>query len=38
MIAKMKDEKNHIIIPDFYENVVELSGIEEKKSLKLHFL
>ena len=38
MIAKMKDEKNHIIIPDFYENVIELSDTEKKKSLELHFL
>ena len=28
MIAKMKDEKNHIIIPGFYDNVVELSQLE----------
>jgi len=28
MIAKMKDENNHIIIPKFYDNVVELSAEE----------
>ena len=28
MIAKMKDEKNHITIPGFYDNVVELSADE----------
>jgi len=28
MIAKMKDEKNHIIIPGFYDNVLELSQME----------
>ena len=28
MIAKMKDEKNHIIIPGFYDNVLELSQEE----------
>ena len=37
MIAKMKDEKNHIIIPDFYENVVELSDIEEKEIARAPF-
>ena len=28
MIAKMKDEKNHIIIPGFYDNVLEISPEE----------
>ena len=28
MIAKMKDENNHIIIPGFYDNVIELSSQE----------
>ena len=28
MIAKMKDENNHIIIPGFYDNVLELSNEE----------
>ena len=28
MIAKMKDEKNHITIPGFYDNVIELSADE----------
>lgn len=28
MISKMKDEKNHITIPKFYDNVVELSAAE----------
>ena len=28
MIAKMKDENNHIIIPRFYDNVIELSSQE----------
>ena len=37
MIAKMKDEKNHIIIPDFYENVVELSDIERKEIARAPF-
>ena len=26
MIAKMKDESNHIAIPGFYDNVIELSN------------
>ena len=37
MIAKMKDEKNHIIIPDFYENVIELSDIERKEIARAPF-
>jgi len=32
MIAKMKDEKNHITIPGFYDNVLELS-VEEKEDI-----
>ena len=28
MIAKMKDENNHITIPGFYDNVIELSNEE----------
>ena len=30
MIAKMKDENNHIAIPKFYDNVVELSAEERE--------
>jgi acetylornithine deacetylase/succinyl-diaminopimelate desuccinylase-like protein len=30
MIAKMKDENNQIIIPGFYDNVVELSAKERE--------
>ena len=37
MIAKMKDEKNHIIIPDFYENVIELSDTERKEIARAPF-
>ena len=32
MIAKMKDENNHIAIPKFYDNVVELS-VEERADI-----
>jgi len=32
MIAKMKDENNHITIPGFYDNVLELS-VEEKEDI-----
>jgi acetylornithine deacetylase/succinyl-diaminopimelate desuccinylase-like protein len=32
MIAKMKDENNHIAIPGFYDNVVELS-LEEREDI-----
>jgi acetylornithine deacetylase/succinyl-diaminopimelate desuccinylase-like protein len=32
MIAKMKDENNHISIPKFYDNVVELS-LEEREDI-----
>ena len=32
MIAKMKDSNNHITIPEFYDNVLELSD-EEKKDI-----
>jgi acetylornithine deacetylase/succinyl-diaminopimelate desuccinylase-like protein len=32
MIAKMKDENNHITIPGFYDNVVELS-VEEREDI-----
>ena len=32
MIAKMKDENNHIVIPRFYDNVVELS-LEERADI-----
>jgi len=32
MIAKMKDENNHITIPGFYDNVVELS-VEERADI-----
>ena len=31
MIASMKDEKNHITIPGFYDKVLELSNEERKK-------
>ena len=37
MIAKMKDDKNHIIIPDFYENVVELTELERKEIARAPF-
>ena len=30
MIAKMKDEKNYITIPGFYDNVIELSNEERQ--------
>ena len=36
MIAKMKDSNNHITIPEFYDNVLELSD-EEKKDISLWF-
>ncbi len=32
MIAKMKDENNHITIPDFYDNVIELS-VDERSDI-----
>jgi len=31
MIASMKDDKNHITIPGFYDKVLELSNEERKK-------
>ena len=31
MIAKMKDENNHITIPGFYDNVIELSNEERSR-------
>ena len=37
MIAKMKDEHNHIIIPGFYDNAIELTSPERKILLELHF-
>jgi|TARA_B100001093_G_scaffold520499_1_gene616888 acetylornithine deacetylase/succinyl-diaminopimelate desuccinylase-like protein len=37
MIAKMKDDKNHIIIPNFYENVVELTELERKEIARAPF-
>jgi len=30
MIASMKDENNHITIPGFYDNVIELSDNERE--------
>ena len=37
MIAKMKDEKNHIIIPGFYDNVIELSQKERTEIARAPF-
>ena len=37
MIAKMKDEKNHIAIPKFYDNVVELSAEEREDIARAPF-
>ena len=37
MIAKMKDENNHIAIPKFYDNVVELSAEEREDIARAPF-
>ena len=37
MIAKMKDENNHITIPDFYENVIDLSDEERAEIARAPF-
>ena len=37
MIAKMKDEKNHITIPGFYDNVIELSEEERAEIARAPF-
>jgi acetylornithine deacetylase/succinyl-diaminopimelate desuccinylase-like protein len=37
MIAKMKDEKNHITIPGFYDDVVELTKEERAEMAKAPF-
>ncbi|MEC9209023.1 MAG: M20/M25/M40 family metallo-hydrolase, partial [Bacteroidota bacterium] len=37
MIAKMKDENNHITIPGFYDNVVELSANEREDIARAPF-
>ncbi|SVC42573.1 uncharacterized protein METZ01_LOCUS295427, partial [marine metagenome] len=37
MIAKMKDKNNHIIIPGFYDNVVELSNDERTEIARAPF-
>ena len=37
MIAKMKDENNHITIPKFYDNVVELSAEERSDIARAPF-
>ena len=37
MIAKMKDEKNHITIPGFYDNVLELSEEERTEIARAPF-
>jgi len=37
MIAKMKDEYNHIIIPGFYDNVIELTNIEREDIARAPF-
>ena len=36
MIVKMKDENNHITIPGFYDNVIELSNEERQILPELH--
>ena len=38
MIAKMMDENNHIIIPGFYDNVLELSPEERADIARAPFL
>ena len=37
MIAKMKDENNHIVIPGFYDNVLELSQEDRKEIARAPF-
>ncbi len=37
MIAKMKDENNHITIPGFYDDVIELSALEREELNKAPF-
>ena len=37
MIAKMKDEKNHIMIPGFYDNVMQLSESERAEIARAPF-
>ncbi len=37
MIAKMKDENNHITIPNFYENVIDLSDEERAEIARAPF-
>ena len=37
MIAKMKDEHNHIIIPGFYDNVIELTSLERDEIARAPF-
>ena len=37
MIAKMKDEHNHIIIPGFYDNVIELTSPEREDIARAPF-
>ncbi|MBK9317829.1 MAG: dipeptidase [Bacteroidetes bacterium] len=37
MIAKMKDENNHITIPGFYDDVIELSAAEREELNKAPF-
>ena len=37
MIAKMKDENNHITIPGFYDDVIELSKTEREEMAKAPF-
>tara|TARA_B100000902_G_scaffold163425_2_gene158645 strand:- start:69435 stop:70826 length:1392 start_codon:yes stop_codon:yes gene_type:complete len=37
MIAKLKNEKNYITIPDFYENVIELSKEERSEIARAPF-
>ncbi len=37
MIAKMKDENNHVMIPGFYDNVIELSTEERAEMARAPF-
>ena len=37
MIAKMKDEHNHIIVPGFYDNVIELTSLEREDIARAPF-
>ena len=37
MMQKMKDEHNHIIIPGFYDNVIELTSLERNEIARAPF-